>query len=71
MERMELPITTEYIKLDGLLKFSGLCETGGEAKQLIQTGAVVVNGQVCLMRGKKIRPGDEVTVSERVVLSVL
>ena len=44
-------IHTEFIKLDALLKFAGLCETGGEAKEL-------VNGEVCTMRGKKCRAGD-------------
>ena len=53
-------IHTEFIKLDALLKFAGLCETGGEAKELVQGGAVKVNGEVCTMRGKKIRPGDVV-----------
>lgn len=57
----KLRIHTEYIKLDALLKFAGLCETGGEAKELIQGGAVKVNGEVCTMRGKKLHPGDEVT----------
>ena len=47
-------------KLDALLKFAGLCETGGEAKERIQAGEVTVNGEVCTMRGKKIRPGDDV-----------
>ena len=54
-------IITDFIKLDALLKFAGLCETGGEAKELIQGGAVKVNGEVCTMRGKKLHPGDEVT----------
>ena len=53
-------IHTEFIKLDALLKFAGLCETGGEAKELVQNGAVKVNGEVCTMRGKKIYPGDKV-----------
>ncbi len=53
-------IHTEFIKLDALLKFAGWVETGGEAKQLIQDGQVQVNGQVCTMRGKKLRPGDTV-----------
>lgn len=53
-------ITTEFIKLDSLLKYEGLVETGGEAKLVIQGGEVKVNGQVCTMRGKKIRPGDKV-----------
>lgn len=54
----KIRITTEFIKLDALLKFAGLCETGGEAKELIQGGAVKVNGEVCTMRGKKMRDGD-------------
>ena len=53
-------IHTEFIKLDALLKYAGLCETGGEAKLVIQEGDVTVNGEVCTMRGKKIRPGDVV-----------
>ena len=51
-------IHTEFIKLDALLKYAGLCETGGEAKELVQGGAVKVNGEVCTMRGKKCRAGD-------------
>lgn len=53
-------ITTEFIKLQDLLKFSNLVETGGEAKERVQAGEVTVNGEVCTMRGKKIRPGDDV-----------
>lgn len=54
----KIKIETEYIKLDALLKFAGVVETGGEAKQVIQEGQVSVNGEVCAMRGKKLRPGD-------------
>ena len=56
-----ITITTEYIKLQDLLKFENLTETGGLAKQVILDGEVAVNGETCLMRGKKIRPGDVVT----------
>lgn len=56
----DVTITTEFIKLQDLLKFAGLTETGGEAKERIQAGEALVNGQVCLQRGKKIRPGDTV-----------
>ena len=55
-----ITITTEFIKLQDLLKFANLVETGGEAKELIQGGEVQVNGETCTMRGKKIRPGDAV-----------
>ena len=60
-------IHTEYIKLDSLLKLAGLVETGGEAKLLIQNGQVLVNGEVCAMRGKKLRAGDTVTLEGRTV----
>jgi len=51
-------ITTEYIKLEAAMKLAGLTETGGEAKEAIQGGEVTVNGEVCTMRGKKLRPDD-------------
>lgn len=54
----KITINTEFIKLDSLLKFAGLCETGGEAKACIEDGAVMVNGEICTVRGKKIRDGD-------------
>lgn len=60
MEKTEVKITTEFIKLEALLKFAGVTETGGEAKGVIQAGEVRVNGEVCTMRGKKLRPGDRV-----------
>ena len=53
-------IETEFIKLDSFLKLAGACETGGEAKIAIADGLVRVNGEPCLMRGKKLRAGDEV-----------
>lgn len=53
-------ITTEFIKLQDLLKLADLVSTGGEAKIRIVDGEVTVNGEVCTMRGKKIRPGDTV-----------
>ena len=53
-----IAINTEYIKLDALLKYAALVGTGGEAKIAIAEGMVKVNGEVCTMRGKKIRPGD-------------
>ena len=57
----KIEITTEFIKLDQLLKFAGLVMTGGEAKEVVVEGYVSVNGEVCTMRGKKIRPGDVVS----------
>ena len=54
----QVKITTEFIKLQQLLKFSGAAEIGSEAKDMIAEGIVSVNGEVCTMRGKKLRPGD-------------
>lgn len=55
-----LAISTEYIKLQDALKFANIVYSGGEAKTVIQEGAVLVNGEVCTMRGKKLHPGDKV-----------
>ncbi|MCD8377095.1 MAG: RNA-binding S4 domain-containing protein [Oscillospiraceae bacterium] len=71
MQRLEISIHTEFIKLDALLKLAGVCDTGGMAKQAVQQGDVKVNGQVCTMRGKKICPGDEVEVGGQVLLKVI
>lgn len=64
MKTHEIKITTEYIKLDSLLKFSGLAETGSDAKEIIKEGRIQVNGEVCEMRGKKIRPSDKIYIPE-------
>ena len=61
-------ITSDYIKLDALLKFVSLVSTGGEAKHFIQNGEVFVGKDVCLSRGKKIRPGDVVRFGDDVIL---
>ena len=53
-----LEITTEFIKLQDAMKYANAVYSGGEAKVLIQDGQVQVNGEVCTMRGKKLRPGD-------------
>ena len=56
----EIKIETVFIKLDALLKFANLVSSGGEAKIRIAEGEVLVNGEICTMRGKKLRPGDTV-----------
>ena len=58
-------ITTEFIKLDSFLKYAGLTDTGGQAKEMVLEGMVKVNGEVCTMRVKKIRPGDVVEAAGR------
>ncbi len=60
---MTVEIKTEFIKLDSLLKFAGIAETGGFAKEMVQNGDVKVNGEICTMRGKKIRNGDNIEVN--------
>ena len=64
MEKQVIFIDTEFIKLQDLLKFAGLVETGGQSKILIQDGYVTVNGEICTMRGKKIRNGDIVNLDD-------
>ncbi len=61
----EIKINTPFVRLDALLKLTGAVDTGGQAKVLIQMGKVLLNGQVCTMRGKKLFPGDEITYLER------
>ena len=51
-----ITIQGDFIKLDALMKFASLVASGGEAKMAIADGLVSVNGEVCTMRGKKIRP---------------
>ncbi len=59
---MNIKITTEYIKLDQLLKFAGIVDSGVFAKEIIWDGLISYNGEVCTMRGKKVYPGDKVLV---------
>ena len=63
MEQRQVKITTEFIKLDALLKFAGAGGTGGEAKNRIQDSEVLVNGETCTMRGKKAASGDTVSLA--------
>ena len=66
MAERKIPIKTEFIRLDALLKLAGAFETGGQAKSAVQDGGVLVNGEVCTMRGKKMRPGDRAQVGRDV-----
>ena len=70
METTEIQIQTEFIKLQDMLKFAGAVETGGDAKLIIQEGRVTVNGEVCTMRGKKLRPGDRAAIDGQLELVV-
>ena len=62
MERFVLE--AEYIRLDDLLKLTGCVQTGGMAKVLIQSGGVTLDGEVCTMRGKKLRGGEVIAVPD-------
>jgi len=57
---IEIPVQSEFIRLDALLKLANAVESGGQAKAVIQGLSVRVNGEVCPLRGKKLRPGDVV-----------
>ena len=63
-----IEITTPFIKLEALLKYAGLAGTGGESKIRITEGEVLVNGEVCTQRGRKLRPGDRVELGGEVLL---
>lgn len=58
----DIKIKTENIKLDSFLKLCGEAESGGQAKEMINSGEVFVNGEVCFSRGKKLNPGDIVSI---------
>jgi len=62
MNKQTVRINTPFIKLDSLLKFAGVSPDGVAAKRLVLGEQVAVNGEICTMRGKKIHPGDKVTV---------
>lgn len=64
MNKQSFLLEEEYIRLDDLLKLTGCVQTGGQAKVIIQTGHVLLDGEVCTMRGKKLRGGETVTVPE-------
>ena len=71
MDSHTIKIHTEFIKLQDLLKFAGAVETGGDAKLIIQEGRISVNGAICTMRGKKMRPGDSCCIDGETELVVV
>ena len=58
---VQVSIATEFIKLESAMKLANVIPSGGTAKLEIQDGNVLVNGEVCTMRGKKLYPGDKFT----------
>ncbi len=67
MNKEIITISDEFIRLDNLLKFAGIAPTGGQAKYLIQNGEIIVNGEVCTMRGKKMRAGDTAQFEDKII----
>lgn len=65
-EKIKIKESEEYIRLDSFLKLSGCMETGGQAKIAIQSGEVTVNGEICTMRGKKLRRGDKAGIGSNI-----
>ena len=63
-KQIKVSIKTDYIKLDSLLKYAGLTETGGIAKEIIPEERIKFNGEVCTIRGKKVRKGDRIQIDE-------
>ncbi len=68
MQTHEIELNTEFIKLDQLLKYASIVQSGAEAKLLIADELIRVNGEVCTMRGKKIRPGDIVEFEDQKIV---
>ncbi|WP_110941141.1 RNA-binding S4 domain-containing protein [Geosporobacter subterraneus] len=66
----KIRIEEDMIKLDSLLKLADFAQTGGHAKIMIQDGLIKVNGNVEYQRGKKIKPGDQVSVEGQVITVV-
>ena len=64
MSKQQFTLEDAFIRLDDLLKLTGCVQTGGQAKVLIQGGGVTLNGEVCTMRGKKLRGGEVIAVPE-------
>lgn len=68
MNTKKIKIESEFIKLDQLLKYASLVQSGAEAKMLINDEQIIVNGEICTMRGKKLRPGDTVEFEDQKII---
>ena len=64
MSKQEFILEAEFIRLDDMLKLTGCVQTGGMAKVLIQSGGVTLDGEVCTMRGKKLRGGEIIAIPD-------
>ena len=70
MQKETVEITTEFITMDKLLKFSGVADTGGQAFMMVEDGVVRLNGQLVTEKRKKVRPGDVVNIDDQIELTV-
>lgn len=68
MDSQSAPYESQYIELDRFLKFCQIVGSGGEAKMLIRSGTVMVNGAVETRRGRKLRHGDEIEIDGQVII---
>lgn len=71
MQKENIKITTEFITMDKLLKFSGIAETGGQAFFMIEDGVVKLNGVTVTEKRKKVFPGDKVNIDDQIELTVV
>jgi len=67
---IEIELDGEFIKLDALIKLAGVVESGGQAKRLVQTGRVRLNGEPVTQRGRKIRAGDRVEIDTETPVAI-
>lgn len=70
MEKENIAITTDFITMDKLLKFSGVADTGGQAFLMVEDGIIKLNGKLVTEKRKKVFPGDVVNIDEQIELTV-
>ena len=70
MQKETVEITTEFITMDKLLKFSGVADTGGQAFLMVEDGVARLNGQLVTEKRKKVPPGDVVNIDDQIELTV-
>ncbi len=68
--KKNVKIKTDYIKLDQLLKYASIVQTGGQAKLLIKNGQIKVNNEVVFQRGRKIHKGDKIIIDDEDLIIV-
>ncbi|MGM9583274.1 MAG: RNA-binding S4 domain-containing protein [Phascolarctobacterium sp.] len=70
MQKENVAITTEFITMDKLLKFSGVADTGGQAFLMVENGIIKLNGKLVTEKRKKVFPGDVVNIDDQIELTV-